>query len=425
MKVTKSLLKMVTLSCLVVLGSSYSVNAEVNADPDSANTPLQGTLNLSENGGFNPNPPSDLNEKTSIDTSYFGISYFPKTISFPASKLADSIGTQEISMNKDSKSLNIGVKDKRRETGQEWTLTGKLSGALGTENDGISMEVSSNRDVKRNINNGQELFETEHLTEQVKKSGTDEVNENRKITLNTEAQTVMYSQGYFTNGVYDYEISGAKLTIPNVDKVKPQEINTTIQWNLECTPSKADSLIESLKNLFDDDLHTQLKEFIPLNQMKDVERDISGIQESGKKQINLEHYNRYVKGYFVQWDLKGEGRDYTNTIKFIGSDVKKKALLRIYRAGGRGANDTNVGENNYLSLKVTRGNEQVHEYTEKGNHNPAREKLEIWDDLKPGDVIEYTTTNPESKLDVFPNDYKENGKMQYMVTDQYKIVPMN
>ncbi|MCC4045675.1 hypothetical protein [Enterococcus gallinarum] len=427
MKVTKNLLKLVTLSSLLALGSSYHVTADENtAAPDSANTPLSGTLNLSEHGGYNPNPPSDLNAKTSIDTSYFGISYYPQTISFSDAQLADRIGTQEISIAKNGKSLNIGVKDKRRETGKDWTLTGKITGDLGTENDGISMEISSSRDVKRNINNGREAFLPEHLTDQVKKSGTDEVNENRTITLNTDAQTVMYSQGYFNNGVYDYEISDARLIIPNVDKVKPQEINTTIHWNLECTPSKADSLIDSLKNLFEDqDQYTKLKDFIPLNEIQGVEEEIKGLVDEDKKRINLEHYNRYVKGYFVQWDLKGDGRYYNSTTKFIGSDVKKNALLRIYRAGNRGTNDSNHPNDTYLSIKVFRNNKPIHEYSEKGNYNPTTEDLVIWKDLQAGDVIEYTTTAPDNKVGVFPNDYKKNGTMQYKVTDQYKIVPMN
>jgi hypothetical protein len=427
MKITKNILRLVTLSSLLALGSSYHVTADESpAAPETAETPLSGTLNLSENGGFNPKPPSDLNEDTSIGASYFGISYFPRAISFPVSKLADSIGTQEISMGKDSKSLNIGVKDKRRETGKDWTLTGKITGDLGTENDGISMEISSNRDVKRNINNGHEQFKPEHLTDQVKKSGTDEVNENRTITLNTDAQTVMYSQGYFNNGVYDYEISDARLIIPNVDKVKPQEINTTIHWNLECTPSKSDSLIDSLKELFEDqDQYTKLKDFIPLNQIRGVEEEINDLGDEAKKRINLEHYNRYVKGYFVQWDLKGDGRYYNSTTKFIGSDVKKNALLRIYRAGDRGTNDSNNPEATYLSIKVFRNSDLIHEYSEIGSHNPSEEKLEVWEDLNPGDIIEYTTAAPDNKVGVFPNDYKENGTMQYRVTDQYKIVPMN
>lgn len=426
MKVTKSLLKMVTLSCLVVLGSSYSVNAEVNADPDSANTPLQGTLNLSENGGFNPNPPSALNKKTNIDKSYFGISYVPQTISFNNTALPDGIGTQEVSMNRKDGTLNIGVKDKTREDGRSWTLTGKVNSNLSTNNAGIALKLESKRDVMRNMNDGDQSFESADLIEQVKKSGNNEVNANKNITLNTESQSIMYSDGYFVNGVYDYEVSDAKLVIPNVDEATADTISTTIQWNLESTPRKTDSLIQSLKDLFEDEgQYIKLKEFIPLNQIQGVENEINRLEDLQKKQINLEHYNRYVKGYFVQWDLKGEGRDYTNTIKFIGSDVKKNALLRIYRAGGRGANDMSNAEDTYLSVKVTRNGEERHNYSEKGKYNPERSELIVWEDLKPGDIIEYTTTNPESKLDVFPNDYKKNGTMQYKVTDQYKIVPMN
>lgn len=426
MKVTKSLLKMVTLSCLVVLGSSYSVNAEVNADPDSVNTPLQGTLNLSENGGFNPNPPSALNKKTDIDKSYFGISYVPQTISFNKTALPDVVGTQEVSMVNQGGTLNIGVKDKTREDGRSWTLTGKVNSNLSTNNAGIALKLESKRDVMRNINDGEQSFESADLIEQVKKSGNNEVNANKNITLNTESQSIMYSDGYFVNGVYDYEVSDAKLIIPDVDQAIPENIGTTIQWNLESTPRKTDSLIQSLKNLFEDEgQYIKLKDFIPLNDIQGVENEINRLEDLQKKQINLEHYNRYVKGYFVQWDLKGDGRYYNSTTKFIGSDVKKNALLRIYRAGDRGTNDSRNPDATYLSIKVLRDDQIVKEYSEIGSHNPTEEKLEVWEDLQPGDIIEYTTTAPSNKVGVFPNDYKENGTMQYRVTDQYKIVPMN
>ncbi|WP_291291983.1 hypothetical protein [Enterococcus sp.] len=427
MKITKNLLKLITLSSLLALGSSYHVTADENtAAPDSASTPLSGTLNLSEHGGYNPNPPSDLNKQTTIGESYFGISYVPKAISFPTSKLADSIGTQEISMIDQEKTLNIAVKDKTRETGRNWTLTGKVSSNLSTNNAGIALKLESKRDVMRNINNGSQPFESEDLVEQIKKSTTNEINANKNITLNTESQSIMYNDGYFVNGVYDYEISNAKLIIPNVDQTTPDTISTTIQWNLECTPGKTDSLIDSLKELFEDQgQYIKLKEFISLKAIRGVEEEINRLTDPQQKQINLEHYNRYVKGYFVQWDLRGDGRYYNSTIKFIGSDVKKNALLRIYRAGDRGTNDSTRPEETYLSIKVFRNSKPIREYSEKGSHNPSNEELIIWDDLKPGDVIEYTTTAPDNKVGVFPNDYKKNETMRYMVTDQYKIVPMN
>lgn len=437
MKVTKSLLKMVTLSSLLVLGANQIVKAAEVANPASSMTPLQGTLNLSENGGFNPNPPSDLNEKTSINTSYLGISYFPRTISFSDSKLADCIGTQEISMEKNGKSLNIGVKDKRRETDQEWMLTGKITNTLGNETDGISLKIYSTRDTMRNMNDGENDFTEGDLIEQIKKSGVDEVNEKREVTLNTTAQTVMFNQGYFTNGVYDYEISDAKLILPNVDKIKPQAINTTIQWNLEITPNKADLLVETLKDLFVGPPYTQLKDFLTLSQIVNAKKAIDALEEGPEKKVNEEHYNRYVKGYFVQWDHKANNLTRTSetpedsetpeeynisTIKYIGSDVKKKGWLRIYRAPDRGPDDPTIGEDTYLSITVKRGNEKIHEYKESGNTNPNTEHLEVWDNLEVGDTIEYTTHNAD-RLKVFPEDYKQEHTMTYVINEQYKLVP--
>ena len=93
------------------------------ANPSEATTPLQGNLGLSENGGYDPNPPSDLNEKTGIKNSYFGISYVPRTFDFGITKLQDSIKEQTITTtNKNGKTFNVGVKDKRREDTQTWSL---------------------------------------------------------------------------------------------------------------------------------------------------------------------------------------------------------------------------------------------------------------------------------------------------------------
>lgn len=64
MKISKAVLKAITLSSVLVLGGTYASAAEQNqANPSEATTPLQGNLGLSENGGYDPNPPSDLNEK--------------------------------------------------------------------------------------------------------------------------------------------------------------------------------------------------------------------------------------------------------------------------------------------------------------------------------------------------------------------------
>ncbi|MEQ6206834.1 hypothetical protein [Enterococcus mundtii] len=198
------------------------------------------------------------------------MSYVPETFNFSSIKLPDFTGTQEISLakKKSGETYNISVKDKYRQTNRNWTLKGKITKALSEEDAGIHLKLSSNGDVMRNMNGGITQFTSEDLTEQVKKTGTDEVNEFRDITLNTEYQSVMYNQGYFTNGVYDYEINDAKLILPDVDKVKPKTISTTIQWNLKQTPNKTDSLIPSLKELFEDENYTKLRNFISLSSIK-------------------------------------------------------------------------------------------------------------------------------------------------------------
>lgn len=67
MRVSKAVLKAITLSSVLVLGGTYASAVEQNqAKPNEVTTPLQGNLDLSENGGDDPNPPSDLNKKSEM-----------------------------------------------------------------------------------------------------------------------------------------------------------------------------------------------------------------------------------------------------------------------------------------------------------------------------------------------------------------------
>lgn len=76
-----------------------------------------------------------------------------------------------------------------------------------------------------------------------------------------------------------------RLVMPNVDKVNSQEINTAILWNLESVLHKVDCLIDELKLLFVDDNYTQLRDYIPLVEIKDLGNTINAIDDPKAKKL--------------------------------------------------------------------------------------------------------------------------------------------
>lgn len=82
--------------------------------------------------------------------------------------------------------------------------------------------------------------------------------------------------------------------------------------------------------------------------------------------------------------MESNNSEYSNTIKFIGSDTNKNALIRIYRKD----NDSGLGSGAYLSLKVKRDDTELHIYSETGDNDDQTEVLEVWNDLQPKDIIE-------------------------------------
>lgn len=264
MKISKAVLKAITLSSVLVLGGTYASAAEQNqTNPSEATTPLQGNLGLSENGGYDPNPPSDLNEKTGIKNSYFGISYVPRTFDFGITKLQDSIKEQTITTtNKNGKTFNVGVKDKRREDTQTWSLNVRHSINVDNGYQGVELKVPLVGDVKRNMNDGDTPFEADDLTEQVKKNNQNEVNksENEHLMVTSEDQTIMYTNGgQFVNGVYDLQLGDVGLQIPDPSRVPDQTFKGNVTWTLTNTPMKQHYLTKEIRNLFKDGNCTTLK----------------------------------------------------------------------------------------------------------------------------------------------------------------------
>lgn len=218
-------------------------NGNDTANPSSAQTTVTGNLQLSDKGGFNPNPPSkELNEKTGIENSYFGIAYRPKNFNIGSDvKLADTNEEQNIVMQgqttdeSNKQAFHIAVKDKYREDNRGWVLKARLTSAIDQENLGISIKTGTTANsVKRNINNGTDAFDNTHLIEQVKKDGSsmEVTNEANLIISTSEAEVMKATNGKFVNGAYDLELPQVELHIPDASKVKAQTLSTSVTWTL-------------------------------------------------------------------------------------------------------------------------------------------------------------------------------------------------
>ncbi|WP_291293144.1 WxL domain-containing protein, partial [Enterococcus sp.] len=343
MRVSKAVLKAITLSSMLALGGTYaSATEHTNPEPSEATTSLQGKLNLSENGGHDPNPPSDLNKKTTINNSYFGISYVPETFDFSSVKLEDTVGSQTINALKSKsteesrtseKTFNIGVKDKRRVSTNDWTLYAKLNSEIGEDTEGMSISIDSNTNkVKRNMNDGEKPFQPQDLTNQVEKTGKEEVAKMDSVTLTQENKPVMYTTGeQFVNGVYDLELENVSLTIPDASKAKAQNISTSIQWTLESTPMKSDYIISEVKNLFKDPQCKKLKmDDLSYDMVQRAAEAIKEIQDPDQKKYNEEYLKVYVLDSYAEWTLKGFKNTETHTfgtMKFFRSPDEQKAAL--------------------------------------------------------------------------------------------------
>lgn len=224
-------------------GARAFADEQTEANPKSAETTVTGQLQLSEEGGFNPNPPSgELNEKTGIGENYFGIAYKPKAFNIGNDvKLADTNEDQFIVMQGptgqtgNSKSFHIAVKDKLRQDQRGWSLKARLASPIDQADLGISIKTGTTANsVKRNINNGSEEFQEGHLIDQVKKDGsTIEVTNNANLVITTaDAEVMKATEGKFVNGAYDLELPDVQLHIPDASKVKAQTLNTTVTWTL-------------------------------------------------------------------------------------------------------------------------------------------------------------------------------------------------
>lgn len=415
MKFKHSLLKIVSLSCLLVLGSNYVVAAEMNSgDPCEAQTPVSGDLGLSEDGGYDPNPPSDLNEKTGITNSYLGISYIPQTFDFGSSKLIDDVKEQKVSTTKGEKTYNVGVKDKRRQDNQQWSLNVKHTMSIDNGYRGVSLTVPINGDVKRNINDGVSDFQKSDLTEQVKKYDKDEVKkaEVDKINVTSTDNTIMHTTGgQFVNGVYDLELGDVTLNIPDASRVPAQEINGTVEWTLSNTPMKQSYLTQQIRSLFKDGNCKELKTTITSDDVKAAQASIDSVVDEEQKAYNESYFKEYVEDQFIEW--YGKGIYYQGTgdisvarVNFYKNSTNNKVEMYVHNLEWYTPHSY-WGGKDYMAITVKRGNQVLLDEHIKGDDHLIDTKTV---ELQPGDIIEiFHAEGKGNRLSVYPSQYKKGG----------------
>lgn len=428
MKISKAVLKAITLSSVLVLGGTYASAAEQNqANSSEATTPLQGNLDLSANGGYDPNPPSDLNKKTDIQNSYFGISYVPKTFDFGSTKLQDSIKEQTITTtNKNGKTFNVGVKDKRREDTQTWSLNVRHSISVDNGYQGVELKVPLEGQIKRNMNDGITPFEEEDLIGQVQKNDQNEVNkaENDQLMITSEDKAIMYANGgQFVNGVYDIELGDVSLQIPDPSRVSEKTLSGNVTWTLTNTPMKQHYLTEEIRNLFKDGNCKELKTSIDMNQVQAAEESINKIDNEDQKEYNRDYFDKNVKENFVEWYArgavyKGKGDIPVASIKILKNSSHTRAGL-FFKDLEKYKPHSGWKGRDYVKVILTRDGEPILDEHIKGDsQNQYNKQVEI----KPGDILEIDHAEGKNqRLTAYPENYKVGSSSGRGMTLKFKI----
>lgn len=438
MKINKILLGIITLSSTLGLRTNYIFASENDiANPSEDITSVSGILNLSDNGGFNPNPPSDLNKKTGINNSYLGIAYVPKTFDFGSTRLLDGVQKQVITTNRGDKTFNIGVKDKRRDDTQRWTLNVKHNINIDNGHKGITLTAPITRDIKRNMNDGTENFKNSDLIKQVKKYGIDEVKkvEENTVTITLEDNAVMYNEGgQFVNGVYDFELGNIKLTIPDSSKVPEQTITGNVEWTLSNTPMKTHYLTTKIRNLFKDGNCKELKTDITVEQLKAAKASINSIQNDEQKKYNQEHFNKYVESNFIEWygygvAYAGMGDIPVIKVNLLVNANRTEAKLRLVDNDNYYKPHGYWGGRDYMYITLKRGGNLIVNQHILGDD---LSKYDISAEVKPGDILEiYHAEGANRRLQVYPQSYKQQGitqgssiTLKYRMTEDFHLEPI-
>ncbi|HAP3574438.1 TPA: BspA family leucine-rich repeat surface protein [Enterococcus faecalis] len=156
----------------------------------------------------------------------YGVAYIPRQFSFSKTELKDS-GSQNIPFVKNNE-FHIGVADKRNKNTQ-WTLTGQLIWDKGKEITGSFIKTTTSGQVKKNINNGTDIFKPSDL---VSDGGVMQGISN--IVIETEAPTMIMktNNSGIKNGVFDVNLGDVSLEIENTQTIQPGTYTGHVEWNL-------------------------------------------------------------------------------------------------------------------------------------------------------------------------------------------------
>ena len=412
MKFSKTARTLITLSSVLVLGGNYAFAAEQNNPaPHEVTTPLQGNLDLSENGGHDPNPPSDLSEKTGINNSYFGISYVPRTFDFGTTKLQDSVDEQAIPARKEEeKAFHVGVKDKRREDTHTWSLNVKHTINIDNGYQGVTLTIPTSGEVQRNMNDGTRDFQPGDLISQVQKNSTDEVKKEANIEVTKEEKTIMHTTGgQFVNGVYDLNLGDVTLNIPDASRVPSQTLTGNVEWTLSNTPMKQQYLTTQIRNLFKDGNCTTLKTDIRCSDVESAKASIETISDVRQKEYNKNYFEQFVAPCFIEWDLYGNYDNGTNiylgNAKYFKLADQSRAGIFFDKSSNRKPHDgPGLQNREYIRFSVKRENKEVLGRSFKASDTST------WSgsiEVKPGDTIEiFHLEGTGHRLKAYPTDYK-------------------
>ncbi|WP_165004015.1 MULTISPECIES: hypothetical protein [unclassified Enterococcus] len=225
------------LSCTILATGTgvYAADTAISPDPATAQTPITAPLQLPDNGGSNPTPPSkttnpsdptDPGNQSNDPTVAFGIAYQPGIFSIPATKLNES-GPQTINVTMPQKSgtFDVGVKDKTRGT-KGWTLKAQL--VWDNNEQGMSIQTGhTGTDAKVNTGGG-------NLVDAP--AGSVTAVPNVAITSDAQALLMTGTQGFIHNDTYDYDLGAVSLKIANAKTTAAGTHKGHVEWNLSVAP---------------------------------------------------------------------------------------------------------------------------------------------------------------------------------------------
>lgn len=177
----------------------------------------------------NSNIPSQNQDNTLTSTlSSFGIAYIPKQFVIEATPLETE--TNQVIQFGQADSFHIGVRDIRN-IASSWELSAHLQWE-GKVLPGAKIVLgNSTGKVQKNINNGEEQFNSStDFTDCSEVVGEKEV----VITSNQE-NLIMSGKKVVHNAVYDYNLGGVSLIIPEPKYVEASVYTGKVVWNLSNT----------------------------------------------------------------------------------------------------------------------------------------------------------------------------------------------